>query len=304
MYMTNRQLEPDRDAFDSLAYKDRVTKSFDSSAAEYDRLGVDFFTPMGEALVSTMRLRPGESVLDVGCGRGACMFPAARLVGSTGRVVGIDIAEGMISAVREEITARGLNNFVSAIQMDADDPAEAPGPFDAAVANYSVIFLPGAPDTLSRYVELLKPGGQFGFTSPVFESGTFPFLPPQFTKWIPMEMLEELPEAWRPAALARRFNTWLEDPTRLAKVLTTVGFASATVNDDVVVMRAKSPEAWVDWSHTQGMRLLWTSLNDVRRAELRERLLDGLRPLCSDDGSFTMDVPVRFVQAVTPSNAK
>lgn len=285
------------DTVDDRAYKVRVKQAFDSSASEYDRLGVDFFTPMGADLVSSMSLASGESVLDIGCGRGACMFPAADAVGSTGRVLGIDISSAMVAAANEESEARGLDGFVSAVTHDADDPGELAGPFDVAVANYSVIFLPGAPQSLERYAELLRPSGRIGFTSPVFSKGVFPFLPPQFTEWIPMSLLEELPPAWRPEALVERFNSWLESSTRLAEVLTPLGFESVRVEDRPIVMRAKSPEAWVDWSHTQGMRLLWTSLSADSQTDLRRRLLEGLRPLCEADGSFTMDVPVRFVHA-------
>lgn len=293
-----KPVQTESNAVDDTVYKDRVTSSFDSSAAAYDTLGVDFFTPMGEMLVATMGLVPGEAVLDVGCGRGACMFPAAELVGTSGRVLGIDIAEGMVSAANDEIAARQIGRHVNAILLDADDPAGLPGPFDAITANYSVIFLPGAPGVLSRYAEMLSSRGRLGFTSPVFESGVFPFLPPQFTDWIPMSLLEQLPAGWRPEALARRFNTWLAEPAHLVEVVTGTGFASATVTDRTVVMRSKSPEAWVNWSHTQGMRLLWTNLDDAGKAELRESLIRGLRPLCAPDGSFTMDVPVRFVHAL------
>jgi ubiquinone/menaquinone biosynthesis C-methylase UbiE len=50
-----------------------IVDVFDRASADYDAVGVDFFTPMGAALVSAASPQPGERVLDVGCGRGAVL---------------------------------------------------------------------------------------------------------------------------------------------------------------------------------------------------------------------------------------
>ncbi len=284
------------DGVDTQTYKTTVARAFDRAAATYDRLGVEFFTPMGARLVERTAPRPGDRVLDVGCGLGACLFPAAELVGPAGSVLGIDIAEGMVAEAAASAAARGAAN-VTARVMDGEHPDFPAGSFDAVTGSYSLIFLPDAPAALPRYAGVLVGGGRLGFTSPVFTDDTFPFLPPVFTELIPTRLLRGLPPRWRPEALSRRFNGWLADPAALAETVRRAGFRDVEVVDEDVDMVAASGAAWVDWSHTQGMRLLWDHLAAADAAELRRRLTAALDAMRAGDGPLTVPVPVRFVTA-------
>ncbi|MEU7181086.1 MULTISPECIES: class I SAM-dependent methyltransferase [Streptomyces] len=277
-------------------YKQQVAHAFNQSSESYDQLGVEFFTPMGRRLVELARPARGERVLDIGCGRGACVFPAARKVGIEGRVLGIDIAPGMIEQAGREAAERGTKN-VDLKVMDAEFPTLSPRSFDVITGSYSLIFLPDAVEALGRYANLLDSGGRIAFTSPVFRAGTFPFLPPVFTPLIPQSLLGHLPPEWQPDALVRRFNSWLERSGDLTRTLEEAGYAGVAVIDEPVRMTARSSRAWVDWSHTQGMRLLWQNLPDAPRKELRERLIEGLDGLRDANGGLAIDVPVRFVTA-------
>ncbi|MEV4432809.1 class I SAM-dependent methyltransferase [Streptomyces sp. NPDC049585] len=277
-------------------YKQQVADAFHRSAASYDRLGVDFFTPMGQRLVELARPAPGERVLDVGCGRGACVFPAAARVGPRGLVTGIDIAPGMIAEAAAEAAERGLGN-VDLKVMDAESPEFPPGSFDVVTGSYSLIFLPDAVGALERYTALLAAGGRIAFTSPEFRAGTFPFLPPEFTPLIPRELLGHLPAQWQPAELVERFNSWLERAEDLVSTLEGCGYRDVVVTDETVRMTAPSAATWVKWSHTQGMALLWRHLPEEAAAGLRSRLIEGLEQLADDSGRVVIDVPVRFVTA-------
>src|SRR6516164_8037954 len=59
-------------------------------------------------ILAGLRLTGAEKVLDVGCGLGDDTFEIARLVGSGGRVVGVDVSESMISAARDRAAAQNL----------------------------------------------------------------------------------------------------------------------------------------------------------------------------------------------------
>ena len=61
---------------------DQLWRVYDDVADVYDTTGVEFFTPLGRRLVEQAGMREGERVLDIGCGRGAVLLPAAEAVGS------------------------------------------------------------------------------------------------------------------------------------------------------------------------------------------------------------------------------
>ncbi|MBO2462647.1 class I SAM-dependent methyltransferase [Actinomadura violacea] len=281
---------------DSTAYKSGVTDAFTRAAGSYDRGGVGFFTPMGRELVRLAAPRPGERVLDVGCGRGAALFPAAEAVGPGGRAVGIDIAATMIEAAREEVRRIGAGN-VELLVMDAERPHFPNASFDLVLGGYSILFLPEAPAALARYPRIMAPGGRLAFTCPLFVPGSFPFLPPVFTPMFPPSVFAALPPDWQPDELRRRYNGWLSDVAELEAVLEAAGFTGVEVRDQTVPMTAESPSAWVEWSHTQGMRLLWDRLPVPVAGELRRSLVAGLTELAAEDGSLVIDTPVRFVTA-------
>ncbi|MFC7330967.1 class I SAM-dependent methyltransferase [Marinactinospora rubrisoli] len=281
---------------DQNSYKAEVTEAFNQAAARYDRMGVEFFTPMGRRLVERAALRRGDRVLDVGCGRGACVFPAAAVVGPRGRVLGVDIAPAMIEAAAAEAERRRIRNVELRV-MDAEYPELPERSFDAVLGSYSVIFLPDAPAALARYARLLVRRGRIAFTSPVFTDDTFPFLPPVFADLIPRSLLRGLPPQWQPDALRRRFNGWLQEVGDLEATMHRAGFRDVDVVDEPVHLVTASGETWVDWSHTQGMRLLWEHLGPAERQRLRETLIAGLDALRDGDGPLVIETPVRFVTA-------
>jgi O-methyltransferase/aklanonic acid methyltransferase len=281
---------------DTATYKTKVTAAFNGAAATYDRLGVEFFTPMGKRLVEFAGPRPGQRLLDVGCGLGATLLPAARLVGPGGSALGIDIAEAMVEEAGREAARQGIANVELRV-MDGEHPELPARSFDLVLGSYSVIFLPDARAALARYAGLLRDGGRIAFTSPVFTRDTFPFLPPLFTGLIPMSLLSHLPAAWHPEQLQRQLHSWLEDPADLTAALRTAGFDDVRIGDESVDMTARSGEAWVGWSHTQGMRLLWQHLPADEAAGLRARLITALDALRGEDGLIHIDVPVRYVTA-------
>ena len=68
--------------------------AYERAAPTYERAAFSHHAPFGERLAQLVLLGPGGRVLDVGCGAGGALVPAARRVGPTGEAVGIDIAPG------------------------------------------------------------------------------------------------------------------------------------------------------------------------------------------------------------------
>jgi ubiquinone/menaquinone biosynthesis C-methylase UbiE len=135
---------------------------FDRAARDYEPAGVDFFNRMGRRLVELARVAAGERVLDLGCGRGASLFPAAAAVGPTGAVLGLDLAPMMV-----ELTAADARDLphVQVRLGDADDPDVPPESYDVVLAGQVIFLLPSVVEALRRWARLLRPGGRIAFSS-------------------------------------------------------------------------------------------------------------------------------------------
>ena len=107
-------------------------------------------------------LRPGMRVLDIGCGPGDVSFVAARLVGPTGTVLGVDAAPAMVELARARAAERGLStvHFTQA----AIDAIALDEPVDAVVGRLILMHLPDPAATLRHLSSLVRPGGVVAFS--------------------------------------------------------------------------------------------------------------------------------------------
>ena len=146
----------------SINKKDILQGVFTRSASSYER--IRYFPIFGEWLVETAQLPKGAKVLDVACGRGAVLFPAAEQVGPNGHVIGIDLAEGMARETQMEIQRRGLKQ-AEARQMDAENLLFPDSSFDFVLCGFSLQFFPHLERALSEFRRVLKPGGRIAVTT-------------------------------------------------------------------------------------------------------------------------------------------
>ena len=107
-------------------------------------------------------LRPGMRVLDVGCGPGDVSIIAARLVGPTGNVLGVDAAPEMIQLARARASEQGLpavhfkQAAIGALALDE--------PVDAVVGRLILMHLPDPAATLRNLRSFVRPGGVIAFS--------------------------------------------------------------------------------------------------------------------------------------------
>jgi O-methyltransferase / aklanonic acid methyltransferase len=278
---------------DVTRHKASISSTFDRAAATFDASPVDFFAPIGHRLVATAGTADGEHVLDIGCGRGSCLFPASAAVGPTGSVTGIDISPAMILHTATEVQARGLTN-VTVIEMDAENPDFPPESFDLALGSFSVMHLPAAPAVLGKYLPLLRPTGRLWFTDLIDKDGLPPFVPPAaFAVLVPY-----FPPGPNPRE--RGTDGWSATEQRIVDALTSLGFVRAEVREATYSMSVGSGANWIAWSMSTGLRAAWDNVPPAELPRVESAVVDVIDEMRNAAGEIIFPVPVRYIGARRP----
>ncbi len=134
-----------------LGYDERDVDSLPPSV-------VESFAGTGNPLAAG-RVRPGDVVVDVGCGAGFDTLLAARRVGPEGRVIGIDMTETMLEKARAGAAALGLANVDVRLGYAEELPVESVSA-DVLISNGVINLCPDKPAVLREMYRVLKPGGR------------------------------------------------------------------------------------------------------------------------------------------------
>src|SRR6201984_3004537 len=111
----------------------------------------------GEALVSTLGIKKGLKVLDLGCGDGTTAVPEAKL---GAKVLGVDIARNLVEAGHRRAQELGLTK----LSFEGGDAGNLPGlqdkTFDLVVSIFGAMFAPKPFDVAKEMVRVGRPGGR------------------------------------------------------------------------------------------------------------------------------------------------
>jgi SAM-dependent methyltransferase len=182
--------------------------------------------PLGRRAVAALAPRPGESVLDVGCGGGETALDLARLVAPDGTVVGIDLSAAVLAFAQR--AAKGCER-VQFLQADAQLFPFEPASFDAAFSRFGVMFFADPTAAFVNIRRSLKPNGRLAFVCwRALEENQLDILPLRAASaHLPPQPAHD-PEAPGPFALA--------NPDRVRGILERAGFGKIeiTAHDEPV----------------------------------------------------------------------
>lgn len=238
---------------------------YDSVAWCFGR-GTGRFEICGRRLVAHAAPTPGQRVLDVGVGRGAAAFPAAEAVGSTGRVLGIDVAGEMLRATRDEAAARGFSS-VRLARMPAERLALVSAGFDVVLAGF-VVFWFAAPAAAFRELRrVLRPGGTFVSSMTYREDD----------RW---SWYAELLRAYDRRYGCLRYsdsgqgNGLNQNPQALENALRAAGFVGIDHRYEKLTLRYDGPEQWWESLFSHGTRRPLEGMSPTVLARFKDDAID------------------------------
>lgn len=122
--------------------------------------------PLTELMLREAGLKPGMSVLDIGCGTGGSSHVAARIVGPTGRVVGLDRDDATLGVARELAASEGLRHVT--FQNGTAETASFPEKFDAVMGRFVLIHQKDPLVVVNQAMPFVREGGMVAFLEPDF----------------------------------------------------------------------------------------------------------------------------------------
>jgi ubiquinone/menaquinone biosynthesis C-methylase UbiE len=142
-----------------------VIKAYRARARHYDRamnlyhlIGFRQWTYRSLA-VQALRLREGDTVVEIGCGTGLNFSLIEQVIGPTGRIIGVDLTDEMLDEARLRVEKHGWSN-VSFVQADAVS-FQFPASVSAILSTFALLFVPECAEVIAHGSKALSPGGRF-----------------------------------------------------------------------------------------------------------------------------------------------
>lgn len=236
--------------------------------------------PLGLAAMQRADIKPGEQVLDVGCGCGQTSLALASRVGPSGAVVGLDISQPMLARARERQLELKLTNL-EFICADAQTHALTRDRFDVIFSRFGVMFFEDPTAAFRNLRGALRATGRLCFVCwQELAKNDWARIPLKAALQHVPPPPPPVPHAPGPFAFA--------DPDRLRHILTTAGFSDVVLDTHQTALSlggATTVEEAAEFSLDIGPvgTLLRTADADTR-ARVASSIREALRPYAGPNG--------------------
>jgi ubiquinone/menaquinone biosynthesis C-methylase UbiE len=240
----------------------KTRAAYHAAADTYDHEALDFWSRFGRATVARLGLRPREHVLDVCCGSGASAIPAAEAVGPYGRVLGVDLAPGLLDLARRKARASGLAH-AEFVEADFESLAERDGTFDAVVCVFGIFLLPDMAAGVRRLWRWVGPGGRLAVTT----WGPRLFEPANTIFW-------EAVRSVRPE-LYKGCNPWdrISAPSAVLELFVAAGIPHSSAIASPGEHRLRTADDWWAIVNGSGYRGVLELMTTTERETVREKVI-------------------------------
>jgi ubiquinone/menaquinone biosynthesis C-methylase UbiE len=268
--------------------QDRAAFTYNAAADCFDASPLSFWDYFGRRTIELASLPIGSRVLDVCCGTGASALPAAEVVGQTGKVIRIDLAEQLLELARTKAVKRRLDNIEFEIgdMLSLRFPAAS---FDGVICVFGIFFVPDMAKAVSELWSRVRPGGKLAVTT-----------------WASNFCKPASDAFWRLIGnirpdLHKGFNPWdrIDSPASLRGVFDQAGIASPTITREDRLHPIKPAEDWWTIVLGSGYRGTIEQLNLAERQKVKEANLAFIR----DEKISAIETNVLYALAAKPQTA-
>lgn len=246
--------------------KQKTAAAYNAASDKYDGPSNSFWDRFGQRTVRRLQLTKGARVLDVCCGSGASAIPAAKTVGESGSVLGIDLANNLLQLATTKAAQDHLTNieFRQGDFLDLNLPPES---FDAVICVFGIFFIPDMRAAVAELWRLVKPNGKLAITTwgPRF------FEPANTAFWNSVKTV-------RPD-LHKSFNPWdrISEPDALRMLFESAGVNAPEIVAESATHQVTQPEDWWSMIMGSGYRGTVEQLSATDYEQVRRENIDFIR---------------------------